>query len=94
MSWSSQMSSKPPTTTARNVHHGADAGPPPRRTTMRSTMTLDGWHSQRTLRTILAAIAAPGYSARHENPYPRTRRSAHQGASLVSLRTQSRRRSL
>jgi hypothetical protein len=58
---------------------------------MRSSTTLDRWQSQRTLRTILAAIAAPGFSARHENPYPRTRRSAHQGARLVSLRTQSRR---
>jgi hypothetical protein len=61
---------------------------------MRPTTTLDRWQSHRALRTILSAIAAPGFSARHENPYPHTRRSARQGADLVSLRTQSRRRFL
>ena len=61
---------------------------------MRSTTTLDRWQSQRALRTVLTAIAAPGFSAGHASPYPRTRCSARQGADLVSLRTQSRRRFL
>jgi hypothetical protein len=58
------------------------------------TAAPDRWQEQRALRTIFAAIAAPGFAARHENPYPQTLRSARHGAGLVSLRTQSRRQFL
>jgi hypothetical protein len=58
---------------------------------MSCTTTLDRWQGHRALRTILAAIAAPGYAAGHQTPYPPNRRTARQGADLVSLRTQSRR---
>jgi len=61
---------------------------------MRSTTTLDRWQNHRALRTVLTAIAAPGFSAGHASPYPPARCPARQGADLVSLRTQRRRRFL
>ncbi|MDX6646507.1 MAG: hypothetical protein QOK40_2234 [Miltoncostaeaceae bacterium] len=61
---------------------------------MRSMTNSNHWQEHRSVREILSAIAAPDHSARHENPYPRTRRSARQGADLVTLRTQSRRQFL